>query len=362
VIRKKSRKRGKNATRMAIGVGAAVVVVGAGGVAAFGFGGADPAPPPATGLPPGTAKVASTTLTSTEKVAGTLGHGAANPLVRSGGGTITWLPAAGDVVTRGKAVYSVDDKAVPAFYGTVPAYRPLKSGVTGNDVKQFEENLHALGYTGFTVDDEFTSATATAVEKWQEDLGRDETGTVQVSDIAVVPGEVRVAELKAQVGAPANGPVLTYTGTTRTVTVALEVAKQHLVSNGVAATVTLPDGKTVPGTVTSVGSVATAKPAQQQGGSTTSTVEVVVSLADQAAAGRLDAAPVDVTLVADKRENVLAVPVGALVALAEGGYGVQVVEGGTTKYVAVETGMFAGGKVEISGQGLSAGTVVGVPR
>ncbi|MET0133472.1 MAG: peptidoglycan-binding protein [Kibdelosporangium sp.] len=361
-MNKKNRKRGRNATRLAIGVGAAVVVVGAGGVAAFGFGGSDPAPPPATGLPPGTAEVASTTLTSTEKVAGTLGYGTANPLIRSGGGTVTWLPAAGEVVTRGKALYSVDDRAVPAFHGAVPAYRPLKSGVSGNDVKQFEENLHALGYTGFTVDDEFTSATATAVRKWQENLGRDETGTVQVTDIAVVPGDVRVAELKTQVGAQANGQVLTYTGTARTVTVALDVAKQHLVSSGIAATVTLPDGRTVPGTVTSVGNVATAKPAQQQGGSTTSTVEVVVALADQEAAGRLDAAPVDVTLVADKRENVLAVPVGALVALAEGGYGVQVVNGGSTRYVAVKTGMFANGKVEITGQGLAAGTVVGVPR
>jgi hypothetical protein len=355
-----SRKR--RATRMAIGVGAAVIVVGAGGVAAFGLGGSEPPPPPASGLPPGTAKVTSTTLTSTEKVPGTLGYGTPTALPRSGQGTFTWLPAAGDVVTRGKAMYSVDDRPVPAIYGSIPPYRTLRSGESGNDVKQLEENLKALGYTGFTVDDDYTSSTVTAVKKWQKAMGREETGTVTASDVVVVPGDVRIAELKGQVGGPASGQVLTYTGTTRTVTVNLDVTKQHLVSKGISATVTLPDGKTAAGTVTSIGSVATSKPAQQQGGSPTSTVEVVVSLADQAAAGTLDAAPVDVTLVSSKRENVFAVPVGALVALAEGGYGVQLVDGAATRYVAVETGMFADGKVEITGPGIAAGTVVGVPR
>ncbi|MEV4318479.1 peptidoglycan-binding domain-containing protein [Actinocrispum sp. NPDC049592] len=352
----------KRATRLAIGVGAAVVVVGAGGVAAFGFGGSDPAPPPATGRPPGTAKVAKTTLTSTEKVSGTLGYGTPSTLTRSGQGTLTWLPSAGDIVTRGKTAYSVDDKPVPALYGTIPPYRVLKSGTSGNDVRQLEENLKALGYSGFTVDDDFTSSTATAVKKWQKAQGREETGSVAPTDIAVVPGDVRVSEVKGQVGGAAGGPVFTFTGTTRTVTVDLDVAKQHLVSQGIPATVTLPDGKAVAGAVTSVGSVATSKPAQQQGQSPTSTIQVVVALADQNAAGKLDAAPVDVTLVSSKRDNVFAVPVGALVALAEGGYGVQVVSENGTKYVPVSTGMFAGGMVEISGAGIAEGTVVGVPR
>jgi len=82
---------------------------------------------------------------------------------------------------------------------------------------------------------------------------------------------------------------------------------------------------------------------------------------DQTKLGSLDSAPVSVTLVSDTRENVLTVPVAALVALAEGGYGVQVIEGSTTRYVAVKTGMFAGGRVEISGDGIAEGTVVGLP-
>ncbi|BCB80427.1 hypothetical protein Pflav_068370 [Phytohabitans flavus] len=109
------------------------------------------------------------------------------------------------------------------------------------------------------------------------------------------------------------------------------------------------------GTVAEVGTVAVAKEDK-------TTVEVTVTVADQKALGTLDQAPVDVILESDKRENVLTVPLNALVALAEGGYGLQVVEGGTTRYVAVETGMFAGGKVEVSGDGLAEGMVVGFPR
>jgi hypothetical protein len=68
-----------------------------------------------------------------------------------------------------------------------------------------------------------------------------------------------------------------------------------------------------------------------------------------------------VAVVADQRKDVLTVPVAALLALAEGGYGVQVVEGSTTRIVAVQAGMFADGRVEISGTGIDAGTVVGMP-
>jgi len=58
---------------------------------------------------------------------------------------------------------------------------------------------------------------------------------------------------------------------------------------------------------------------------------------------------------------VLTVPVAALLALAEGGYGLEVVDGGRSSITAVETGLFADGRVEVSGSGIAAGTTVGVP-
>jgi hypothetical protein len=200
------------------------------------------------------------------------------------------------------------------------------------------------------------------VQRWQRKVGLRPTGFVDVNQVAVARGPVRVSEHRVSVGADATGEVLAYTGTTRVVTVPLEVTRQHLVRVGLTGTVTLPDGKTVTGTVASIGTVASAGGQDEGGGQNqVATVEVVVRVADEAALGTLDAAPVALTLVVEEREHVLTVPIGALVALAEGGYGVQVVEGSSTRYVAVETGMFASGQVEVSGAGIAEGVVVGVP-
>jgi hypothetical protein len=365
-----------------VGAGVAVLAAAATTAAALGLGPSDSPPSANVGLPPATGTVTRTTLTETERVSGTLGYGTASIVSARGGlggsggpgggsgsstGTLTWLPAAGATVARGKPVFRVNELPVPLIYGTVPLYRVLRSGLSGPDVKQFEQNLAALGYRGFTVDDEFTSATASAVREWQADLGRDETGTVDADEVVVAPGPIRVGELKAAAGDTASGPVLTYTGTTRVVDIDLDVSLQHLVRKGVAATVTLPDNTSVEGTVDSVGTVATTSGGTGGGtggggGGSSTTVAVVVAIADQKALGTLDAAPVTVTLLANRHENVLTVPVAALVALAEGGYGVQVVDGKSAYYVAVQTGMFANGRVEVTGEGITEGTVVGMPK
>jgi hypothetical protein len=150
--------------------------------------------------------------------------------------------------------------------------------------------------------------------------------------------------------------VLAYAGTTRSVSIALDVALQNLVKAGVAATLTLPNGKTVDGTLATVGTVATAGQDNQP-----ATIEVTVTVGDQSTLGTLDQAPVAVTLVSATAENVLTVPVAALVALAEGGYGVEVVTGSSSHYVAVALGMFANGRVQVTGEGIAEGTIVGMP-
>jgi peptidoglycan hydrolase-like protein with peptidoglycan-binding domain len=255
-------------------------------------------------------------------------------------------------------LYTVDDKPVVLLYGTLPMYRALASAVTGRDVRQFEQNLAALGYRGFTVDETYSASTATAVKKWQKDLGLTQTGRVDPDAVVYAPGAVRIAEHKAHLGSPATGAVLTYTGTTRQVSIDLALSKRGLATTGAAVTVTLPDATTVAGTVASIGTVAQTT---GEGQSQTTTVRVIVSVADQGRLGPLDEAQVTVTFVASQHKDVLTVPITALLALAEGGYGVQVVEGGTTRIVAVTTGMFAGGRVEISGAGITTDTVVGVP-
>lgn len=344
--------------KVLVAAGVAVAAAG-GGTAAVGFGGTGGGAAGTSGLPPTTAQVTRSTLTDSETVDGTLGYGTETAMSGRLPGTVTWLPAEGATVKRGQRLYTVDDEPVVLMRGRLPMYRDLHTGLEGADVKLFEENLAALGYDGFTVDDSFSSATAAAVEEWQEDLGLPETGRVRAGQVVYAPGDVRVADLKAQVG-DATGPgrqVLSHTGTTRVVTVRLDIDQQRLVVAGTAASVELPDGRAVSGKVSTVDTIIDPGSQNQE---PETRLEVTLALTDQKGLGTLDRATVEVTFVASKRENVLSVPVAALLALAEGGYGVQVVEGTGTRIVPVEVGMFSGGRVEVTGDGLAEGMSIGV--
>jgi len=343
--------------RRTVVAGSSIVAVAAVVAASVGLGGnASPSPSSINGPSLGTAVVTRTTLRQTQQVNGTLGYGAPARVSARTNGTVTGLPALGAVINRGQQVYQVDNLPVLLLYGGHPFYRSLSSGDSGDDVQEVEQNLAALGYTGFTVDTKYTASTASAVRKWQQDHGRAQTGSFDPAQVVLAPGAIRVATVNVQPGDPASGEILSYSGTTRNVTIALDVALQSLAAKGSAATVTLPNGTTINGTVTNVGSVATAGRAQTD----PATIDVTVSLADQSKLGTLDEAPVTVTLVAATVENVLTVPVAALVALSDGGTGVQVLTGSSSRYVKVRLGMFANGQVQISGDGIAEGDTVTV--
>jgi peptidoglycan hydrolase-like protein with peptidoglycan-binding domain len=362
------RPRGRS---IAVAAGTVVAVgLTAGGVAlatgAVGSDGEPPADASSGTAPPATAEVTLRDLVDQDSTTGSLGYGDTSTIANHRQGTVTWLPAEGRVLGRGQALWRVDTLPTVLMYGTVPLYRTLSNGVAdGEDVRQLERNLRALGYTGFTVDDEYTSATAAAVADWQDDVGLPETGSVDADQVVFAAGPVRVDSTKLAVGGAASpGPALDVTATTRVVTVELEVSDQRLARKGAAVQVELPGGQRVPGRITSVGNVAHAETDESGRETGEATVDVVVTLdakAVAAAAGAIDQAPVTVYFTAEERKGVLTVPVSALLALSEGGYGVQVVSGGTTKIVAVETGLFADGDVEITGAGIAEGTKVGVP-
>jgi len=106
----------------------------------------------------------------------------------------------------------------------------------------------------------------------------------------------------------------------------------------------MPDGAVVNGKITGVETIVIPATDQQD-----AQTKIVVTIGFSSAPKAMDASGVTASFVASERPNVLTVPVAALLALAEGGYGVQVVDGATTRIVAVETGLFADGKVEVSG-------------
>jgi peptidoglycan hydrolase-like protein with peptidoglycan-binding domain len=376
--------------RKLLTAGAALVILGgavAGLVLTSGSGGEEPAAN--TALPPATARVTRTTLVETKRVTGTLGYGDPAPISAAGTGTLTWIARVGSTVKRGEPLFKVDERPVVALYGALPLYRALRAGRKGADVAQLERNLADLGYAGFTVDDSYSSATAAAVRSWQADLGLAATGTVEPGQVVFTRGAVRIAGHEARVGDSIGGgsaerggsaeggvPVLSYTGTSRRVSVELEVADRALAAKGRKVKVTVPGRRAVNGKISRVGTVVTAQDTTPEGtapdegatpegtspAASDASIEVTVRIANQKALGSLNAAPVDVDLVSEEREDVLAVPVAALLALPKGGFGVEVVDGDRTRTVAVKTGVFAAGHVEVSGKGIGEGMRVGVPK
>lgn len=462
--------------------GAAIILLGgavAGWMLASGAGAKQQAANAA--LPPATAEVTRTTLVETKRVPGTLDYGDPVLISATGPGTLTWIAPVGSTVKRGEPLFKVNERPIVVLYGSVPMYQTLREGVEGTDVQQLKENLAELGYSGITVGDTYTSATAEAVRTWQADLGLPATGIIEPGQVVFTPGAVRIAEHTARVGdvlgggdvsvlnsdtdlaqavidlkdaqeaydkaanylkylqtsqkvpqtetrlfltqtrdgwkyetktktfkGPApedwiieaendlalkkakledvqrtyyslkNGKeqevlsgdrvlVLSYTGTTKLVTVELNVADQALAAEGRKVTVTVPDQIVVEGEISQVSTVLTAGSTTPAPGGASSVasaalIRLDVAIADQEALGSLDGAPVDVDFVSEERKDVLAVPVAALLALPEGGYGVEIVESGTRRIVAVRIGMFAAGQVEVSGEGIAEGVMVVVPR
>jgi hypothetical protein len=321
------------------------------------------------GLPPDTAAVERSDLSESTQADGTIGYAGERKINAAGAGTLTWTAKTGSVVKRNGRLYAVDGRHVRLMYGSQPMYRTMKAGpegtegTEGDDVRQFEQNLAALGYTGFTVDEEFTDRTADAVERWQKANGEKQTGSVGPEQIAFASGPVRIESTALSVGertAPGR-PVLTTTGSERVVTMKVDVAESSSVKEGDKVTVSLPDGKSMPGEVRTVGTSA------EKGGGDGSEddsakITVTVSLDEPEKADALDQAPVTVELKGKTRKDVLTVPVEALLAMDGGGFGVQVVEHGEARDVRVALGLFGQGRVEVSGAGLREGMKVGVPK
>ncbi|EWM12530.1 peptidoglycan-binding protein [Kutzneria sp. 744] len=314
-----------------------------------------PAAPPA---PAATTSVTKADLSEQEDAGGTLGFGAETDVPGRKPGTVTSLPPAGSTITQGQAVYGVDAAPVPV-YGTLPFYRDLSASVAdGPDVQELETNLQQLGYGGFgTPDKKFTGATAAAVKKWQKAQGLPQTGTFTPADVVLAAGPIRVSAVTAALGGPAAGPVLKTTGTDKVVEVRLDVAKQSLAKAGDQVTVEI-NGGSGTGKVLDVGRTAVADKDANGQPTGKSVITVTVKLDDPNLGGGLDSAPATVHFTKAVHKDVLVVPVGALLALAEGGYAVEVDDGGTRRLVAVKTGLFSGGKVEVTGSGLAAGVKV----
>jgi multidrug efflux pump subunit AcrA (membrane-fusion protein) len=306
--------------------------------------------------------VSQQTLTSQTSVSATLGYAGSYQVSGTASGTITWLPPAGRVIRDGRVLYQVGNGTpVLLLYGRVPAWRTLEEGNSGKDVTQLNHDLVKLGYAdsgdiATLGRDYFSWATKYGLEQLQDAAGiSSPSGTLALGSAVFEPAAIRVTRLTARLGGPGTGPILSATSDRHVVTISLDASEQSEVNRGDAVSVTLPDGTSTPGVVSSVGRVASGS-----GGSAKITVQV--RLRHPGAAGRLDQAPVTVYITTDQVRNVLVVPVAALLARASGGYAVEVVSGARHHLVKVSPGLFddRSGNVQVSGN-LAAGQRVVVP-
>lgn len=285
--------------------------------------------------------------------------------------TFTKLPSVGQILRRGQGLYEINGQPVLLLYGSVLPTRAFIAGMSaGPDVAELNANLDALGYGQGLAGEEFSAASSAAIRALQSAHGLSVTGELPLGSVVFEPGPVRVTSVTPTIGqAVMPGPVLGITSTARQVKVALDAAQQANVKTGDQVTITLPDNQTTPGRITYVSSVATTPSSGNSGHGGggeeegAPTIEVDATPTDPAATGHLDQAPVNVSITTESVQDALAVPIDALLALAGGGYALEVAEGRAHRLEAVSLGLFddADGLVQVSGQGVSAGQRVVVP-
>jgi len=382
----------KRTTWVLAGTGVLVAVVAIGGVAVMSS--AKQATPAAQPAQAHTAQVENRTLSAMVSQPGTLTYrarsdGSPYAVINHARGTYTKLPAAGQVIFQGHALYRVNDRAVVLLHGSTPAYRTLSAGATGPDVAELNADLVALGYATAAqlrpTSASFGPASTTAVEKLQGALGATQNGTLTLGQAVFEPTAARVTSVSSQLGGSAQSgeAVMQVTSTTRQVQVALKASQRTSMAVGDKVSITLPDNHTTPGVVSSVGAVASCPSSSGSGGSgsssaapgtdtcssgssgsSTPTITVGVTPADPAATGKWDQAPVQVGITTASVSNALVVPVTALLARSGGGYAVEVVGAGPRNHlVPVSLGLFddAEGLVQVTGSALAAGQEVVVP-
>ena len=235
-------------------------------------------------------------------------------------------------------------------------------------------------------------AIETAQKAYDDALDEYNNGVDQVSELAKAKEELRELKLasKSETFSPTNAyasetpiivgsyvndvgsavglnsPLYNISSIGIEVVFQVDASDQETVSLGDSVEIELPTDEKVPTVISFIDQVVT----QTQAGEF---IEVTLEVLNPEEIEAYDQAPVKVFVTTEISVGVLYVPVNALLALAEGGYALEVYEGevetGTfngesgvdTNYIAVEIGVFTDGFVEVKGNILE-GQVVVVPR
>ncbi|WP_327155647.1 peptidoglycan-binding domain-containing protein [Streptomyces tubercidicus] len=317
--------------------------------------------------PPTTTEITRTDLVQSKTVEGRLDYAQRRVVKSPVEGTVTKAAESGRTVSLGQRLYERDARPVTLLYGSTPMFRTMKAGARGPDVLQLERNLRDLGFgAGLYVDVRYDEATKAAVKQWQKSLDVTANGEVGQGDVVFQRGPVRVVSADAAL-ADSIGPdskVLTVASTKPVVRAELEAADGALAAKGTKVEIATPGGDNRRGKVSGVVAPEESESgeggAAASGGSSGDGIGVEITLDDGTKIQEKDRqGTLQVKFVSESRKDVLTVPVEAIVALREGGYGLELVQGSKTRMVAVETGLTADGRIEVSGAGLAEGMKVG---
>lgn len=262
------------------------------------------------------------------------------------------------IVDEQQEILSVEvEVGDPVQPGTVAIRFADGDPLTGDDVTQLQRALVDLGHLDAEAvrDGEFDEPTDAAVRAFQAAAGQEVDGEIGIGEIVYIDQALRISEAVADVGSNVNpgSPVVSATRQELQVTLDLPAADQGTFDVGDEVTIELPDGTEIEAVTSAVATTASVSDGA-------AVFEIVFELTDASAAAGLDEAPVDISIVTDSVDDVIAVPVSALVVLREGGYAVEVVTGTRSGLVAVEPGFFADGLVEVAGA-VEPGDLVVVP-
>lgn len=299
-----------------------------------------------------TSEVVRQTLLSSDEFNGDLSFGDGRDLLSRADGIITWLPAEESTVEPGDVLWEVDRQPVPYLHGAIPMYRDLFWGATkGDDVLQLETLLINEGYgpEGWEADTSFNRTTRNALKELQKAYGMTDDGALSMSEVVFGTVPLRVSDTAHVGDATSAGPVMTVTDATAEVSVSTTSLQLATFQESPDVVIVLADGRELAASIDEI----EATPADEQGRFGYRVTYVVSDVVGEAQ-------PVKVRIEQTLADDALTVPVDALIALAEGGYAVEVVTAGGNVLRAVEVIDFDDTRVAFTGD-LAEGDLVVVP-
>ncbi|MFF7390880.1 peptidoglycan-binding protein [Streptomyces scabiei] len=212
-MKRDTKRQSSRTKRLGVIVGV-VALVGAGGWIA-GTRMKSPADAAAAHQPPKagpvTVPVEQRALIATVVAQGSLEYGSSRTLTLAGGvgsseeggegdaavQRVTKVPARGSELKEGGVLMQVSGRPVMVLRGSVPMYRTIGPGSSGDDVRQLQSALNRLGFTTGGVTGTYGQGTASAVSRWYRSRGyaAQEPSTADRQELGQLESTVSDAQL-----------------------------------------------------------------------------------------------------------------------------------------------------------------------